>query len=122
MSRSPFDYNDYDDEGGVMRPSVAVRHKEPSFPFLKFVGTWDWRENAKCKGMTEVFFSSERETQKERRERVELAQSICATCKGRKQCFEFAKRNDEQDGVWGGVNFQNHRSTKRPRIIPDSID
>lgn len=122
MSRSPFDYNDYDDGGDVMSPLPVVRHKEPSFPALKFIGSWEWRDKAKCKGMTEVFFSKDRETKAERNARITLAQSICATCEGRKQCFEFAKKNDEQDGVWGGVNFQNHRSMKNPRVIPDSID
>jgi WhiB family redox-sensing transcriptional regulator len=110
-------------EATVGEKSPPSRKREPMFPHLKFADSGDWRANAKCVGMTEVFFPKQGMSIDSRRQNVKIAQSVCAECTVRKECFNFAKKNDEVDGVWGGVDFYKPRNGgKSARKIPDSID
>jgi WhiB family redox-sensing transcriptional regulator len=41
------------------------------------------------------------------------AKEICALCDVAAQCLEYALRNDERFGVWGGKSERERRAMKR---------
>jgi len=63
--------------------------------------TATWRDQARCKGSTHLFFSSplERPGRKARRER--LARTLCAACPVQRPCQAWAREHREF-GLWGG--------------------
>lgn len=94
-------------------------------PHLKFEDDGLWRDKAFCKGqpnLTPLFFTENAKRNNTRAMMVEQAQKICAQCTVRKECYNFAKKNDLRHGVWGGIDF--YVSTDSPRLqpLPDSVD
>ena len=68
-----------------------------------------WTQEAACRGTdTEIFYPV---TQDEEAE----ALSICATCPVRAQCLDYAIRNREAYGVWGGMTPEQRRRIRRER-------
>jgi WhiB family transcriptional regulator, redox-sensing transcriptional regulator len=58
----------------------------------------DWRARAGCRNADpDLFFSSEPAA-------IAQAQQVCAGCPVRRQCLEYAEANDEQFGVWAGID------------------
>lgn len=53
--------------------------------------------------------------------RRDMALKVCATCRVRAQCLEYAKRNHEVNGIWGGVDF-GHRRRRRGEDEPCTVD
>ena len=41
------------------------------------------------------------------------AKRICTTCDVRTECLEYALRNDERFGIWGGLSERERRKLKR---------
>jgi WhiB family redox-sensing transcriptional regulator len=80
--------------------------------------------NAACRTADpELFFGPDGEGTAERRRRVPKAQAVCFTCPIRVRCLEIAEANRERFGVWGGVDFQDHRATQeatRPDVAASS--
>ena len=66
----------------------------------------DWQRLAACKGpYAEMFFppsSPERKDDKMARELS--AKAICADCRVRKECLDYAVELREPHGIWGGMN------------------
>jgi WhiB family redox-sensing transcriptional regulator len=60
--------------------------------------TIEWKEEAACKGQTELFFS----IRGSNTERNEAAKAICRTCPVSYQCLKYAKENLLAFGIWGG--------------------
>lgn len=94
-------------------------------PTVKFADDGLWRDHALCKSMGTLTFFGEmgKGIEAQRRIRKKRAVAICRACTVRKECFNYAKQNDERYGIWGGIDFTV--SSKRPlsmRVIPDSID
>jgi len=77
--------------------------------------TWDvdvaWQFEASCRGSdANLFFSpTQLESRDERHLREALAKSICAECKVRSRCLEFALMTREPHGIWGGLNELERR-------------
>jgi WhiB family redox-sensing transcriptional regulator len=66
-----------------------------------------WQDQAACRGpqATAVFFppaTFERKDDKEERETK--AKAICARCRVRKDCLDYAIAIKELHGIWGGTN------------------
>ncbi len=40
---------------------------------------------------------------------------ICARCQVRQECLDFAMRNGEMDGIWGGTTPEERTRTRRQR-------
>ena len=40
------------------------------------------------------------------------AWAICARCPVRRQCYDRARANGEESGIWGGVNFETEARTR----------
>lgn len=70
----------------------------------------DWMVDASCKGLTHVFYPGQGENLK-----VELAKRICEGCPVRQPCLDYAVRNVEWFGVWGGMS-ENKRGLLRRSI------
>ena len=41
------------------------------------------------------------------------AKRICTSCDVRTQCLEYALKNDERFGIWGGLSERERRKLKR---------
>ncbi len=41
------------------------------------------------------------------------AKKICSNCDVRQQCLEYALKNDERFGIWGGLSERERRKLKR---------
>lgn len=70
----------------------------------------DWRDLAACRGLDpELFFDPDRA--------AEAAQA-CAGCPVREACLDWALRNREGHGIWGGLDEDERRAadtSRRPR-------
>ena len=68
-----------------------------------------WTDQAACRGTdTEIFFPANADEEAE-------ALSICATCPVRAQCLDYAIRNRETYGIWGGTTPEQRRRIRRER-------
>jgi WhiB family redox-sensing transcriptional regulator len=70
----------------------------------------DWRQDARCVdyvGSVDFFPA--------RGESVSEAKAVCAECRVRKQCLEYALRFDVLCGVWGGLSERERRQLRRER-------
>lgn len=69
-----------------------------------------WMSNAACKDKTEYFFTDHLPVSQSRKLDV-VAKSICSSCKVRVQCLQYAIKNDEQYGIWGGIKAKDIKFT-----------
>lgn len=61
-----------------------------------------WFSDAKCSGMTELFYTpSYSENTKTKRRREEAAITVCKSCPSMIPCRDYARKNSEL-GIWGG--------------------
>jgi WhiB family redox-sensing transcriptional regulator len=74
-------------------------------------GNISWFQNAKCRGTeTELFFPDpETEGSLSRRK---LAEKYCAGCQVIIDCAEYALKNREVSGIWGGTAAWSYRNRK----------
>jgi len=71
-------------------------------PSLKFNDDdSSWRLLSACAEHGDIFFDWKR---------VAEAKAICATCPVVEHCLEFATKNDERDGVWGGLTAKERKA------------
>ena len=68
-----------------------------------------WRQQAACRGVDSKIFYPLTE------EEAQEAKFICAQCTVRKACTEYAMRNYERNGVWGGMTERERRRIFRQR-------
>ena len=69
-----------------------------------------WMDDGLCLGLDpDVFFPSEGSTAQD----VAKAKAVCALCKVREDCFEYAMANREKHGVWGGTSPRDRGSIWR---------
>jgi WhiB family transcriptional regulator, redox-sensing transcriptional regulator len=76
-----------------------------------------WQYRAACRGEdAEMFFAPNYFERKEEKEGREVqAKTICARCPVRDECLEYALRNREPHGIWGGLNESERKSLIRSR-------
>ena len=71
----------------------------------------NWKSNGSCLDAedadidlrVELFFSTSETS-------IQKAKQICARCEVRKECLNYALTNNEQYGVWGGLDEQQRQS------------
>ena len=74
------------------------------FPQPLYVELGEWRDEALCKNFgNKGFYSMSLNSTK-------LAIKLCNRCPVRTECYNFAIKNQEKHGVWGGINFSPSRS------------
>lgn len=112
-------------EGGELPPLTFPDTSNLSgYPVLKYDDGGKWRDQAKCLGQHELLsvFFPETGRGNRRKPIVVEAKKICADCAVRKECFNFAKKNEFIYGIWGGVDFFKPSRPNLRETIPDSID
>jgi WhiB family redox-sensing transcriptional regulator len=66
-----------------------------------------WQESALCAQTDpEAFFPEKGGSTRE-------AKAVCKVCDVRLECLEYALRNDERFGIWGGLSERERRRIKR---------
>ena len=72
----------------------------------------DWEASARCRSHDPtLFFGPNRfEPKRERLEREAAAKEVCATCPALRHCRDYALRNGEIYGVWGGLGEADRRA------------
>lgn len=94
---------------------------EAKIALLLWVADMDselWREEAACRGMdTGVFFGGEEVSRQERWSASE-AKRVCAGCRVRGECLEFALRTSQPLGIWGGKTPRERRAMQRAKQQP----
>lgn len=80
-----------------------------SLPVLRDPSSsWDWQENAQCVRFPDVdFFNTGSPSN------VVRCKIICDTCVVRNECLNFALRNWEDDGIWGGTTVKERKELRR---------
>lgn len=71
-------------------------------------GGRDWRDDAACKGVTDLFFPDKDWS------RAAEAKQICAECPVLDECKDFSTRY-ELDGIWAGLSVRQRRAIRRER-------
>ena len=67
----------------------------------------DWVEDAKCRGKdVNLFHPVKGRNMKETQDR---AVAVCEQCSVRQPCLEYAVKNIEEIGVWGGLTARQRR-------------
>jgi len=70
-----------------------------------------WQSKALCaQADPEAFFPERGGSTKE-------AKRVCQGCDVRAECLEYALRNDERFGVWGGLTERQRRKLKRRQDV-----
>jgi WhiB family redox-sensing transcriptional regulator len=41
------------------------------------------------------------------REKIEVAKRVCTSCKIKNDCFQYAKNNNEEFGIWAGIPVED---------------
>jgi len=68
-----------------------------------------WQEDANCLGVDPDLFFPERGAS------TREAKEVCRGCVVRQDCLEFALRNGEKFGIWGGLSERERRRIRRQR-------
>tara|TARA_Y100000361_G_scaffold152765_1_gene172992 strand:+ start:150 stop:443 length:294 start_codon:yes stop_codon:yes gene_type:complete len=57
----------------------------------------DWMKKGSCRGLqTDIFYHEQGHLN------INTAKAICSGCSIREQCLDYAMRNQELYGIWGG--------------------
>src|SRR5882762_7953430 len=71
----------------------------------------EWMAKARCLGMDpSLFFPHENDSPES-----EQAKDVCKRCPVRQECLEFAIKNHENYGIWGGLTEMERRREIRLR-------
>jgi WhiB family transcriptional regulator, redox-sensing transcriptional regulator len=72
-----------------------------------------WMDEAACRGMVRLFFTTYNERPSARRRRETAARWICASCPVLDPCRERGRRGNEQ-GMWGGETEEDRAALRDP--------
>ncbi len=71
----------------------------------------EWGNRALCSEVDpETFFPEKGASQQ-----AKAAKMVCELCEVRIECLEYALKNDEAYGIWGGLSPRQRRSLKTRR-------
>lgn len=71
----------------------------------------EWEDLANCLGVDPDLFFPERGSS------TSDAKAVCRACVVRVDCLEFALRNGEKFGIWGGMSERERRRVRRQRSL-----
>lgn len=82
-------------------------------------GPTAWRDQAKCKGMTHLFFPTTSDGMKgsEVESRIEEPRAICETCPVQQECLDYALEWRVPHGVWGGKSTRERLGGRRRGLV-----
>jgi WhiB family redox-sensing transcriptional regulator len=85
----------------ILRGVPGVRHGADD------EGPLAWQADALCAQTDpEAFFPEKGGSTRD-------AKKICASCPVRAQCLEYALKNDERFGIWGGLSERERRKLRK---------
>ncbi|CAB4761794.1 MAG: WhiB family transcriptional regulator [Actinobacteria bacterium] len=70
-----------------------------------------WQDLANCLGVDPDLFFPERGAS------TREAKEVCRGCVVREDCLEYALRNGEKFGIWGGMSERERRRIRRQRTV-----
>lgn len=70
-----------------------------------------WQDKANCLGVDPDLFFPERGAS------TREAKGVCAGCEVKEDCLEYALRNGEKFGIWGGLSERERRRIRRQRAL-----
>ena len=70
-----------------------------------------WQLSANCLGVDPDLFFPERGAS------TREAKEVCRGCIVREECLEYALRNGEKFGIWGGMSERERRRIRRQRAL-----
>ena len=70
-----------------------------------------WQSRANCMGVDPDLFFPERGAS------TREAKEVCRGCVVREDCLDYAIRNGEKFGIWGGMSERERRRVRRARIL-----
>ncbi|NMH99804.1 WhiB family transcriptional regulator [Pseudonocardia acidicola] len=74
----------------------------------------EWIDRAACRQFdAELFFPVGSGAPAKRQ--TARAKAVCACCQVTAECLDFALRNGEVDGVWGGLDAEERRALRNGR-------
>jgi WhiB family redox-sensing transcriptional regulator len=74
-----------------------------------------WQAYANCLGVDPDLFFPERGAS------TREAKEVCRGCVVREECLEYALRNGEKFGIWGGMSERERRRIRRQRALARSV-
>jgi WhiB family redox-sensing transcriptional regulator len=81
--------------------------------------TDDWRQSATCRGLNPELFHPHRGDNEE----VRHAKAVCAGCPVIAACLDYAIRNREIIGIWGGTSENERKRMRMAKVrARDFID
>lgn len=86
--------------------SVRARTEHP-----RYQETRDWRKMGACLGAPSSIFYPDSDND----DSALRAKQICAGCRVRVKCLEYALEHREKNGVWGGATERERRRLRRQR-------
>jgi len=77
----------------------------------------DWRYDAACRGLDPEWWHpvAEHAHDLDYRATIARAKRICADCQVRACCLDYAVRNREKDGIWGGLEPHERQALAQRR-------
>ena len=85
---------------------MQIAHRPQGSILLRAVSLGgQWRTDAACHGIDPDVFFPERGDAAGMR----AAKAICANCRVRSDCLDYAIENHEREGVWGGTAAKERR-------------
>jgi len=88
-----------------------------NLPVARYSDDGAWRDHARCRIEDRSTFFVEGVRGVSVRAAKEIAFLICAECPSRLRCLNFAVRNNEPHGIWGGVDFSKLKKRERNLLI-----
>ncbi len=94
----------------TLTASTQHRPTDPGRPETQGVSERSrWQRSAACRGTgPAIFFPAGNPKLAQLEE--EQAKALCASCPVRTHCLAFAVEHGKTDGVWGGLNAEEHRA------------
>jgi WhiB family redox-sensing transcriptional regulator len=98
---------------GARRASTWAPPPRPAFPSTP-VYRWDdgWRREASCRETDPALFFPTGTTDRALVE-IEAAKAVCAGCRVREACLDFAMETNQEAGIWGGWSEEERRRLRR---------
>ena len=97
----------------LRRASISPPPPRQAFPSTR-VFDWDdgWRREASCRETDPALFFPVGTTDRALAE-IEAAKAVCAACRVRQACLDFAMETNQEAGIWGGRSEDERRRLRR---------
>lgn len=93
-----------------MRKGKFEHENLSSYTQPRLAGGDDWRTESACLDADpDIFFPDESLPVSEREEMAAEAKSFCASCKVQMVCLDFALRNEDESGIFGGLDDEERK-------------